>query len=91
MSGWIYRRTDLARPRDLQSDASFQPRARRPCSPESLVEAIQQFESVEGRFSPVFIRAHVQRFDVSRFKKEMFEFIADKLHGLRLQDASNAQ
>ena len=48
-------------------------------SVESLVEAMGVFESVEARFSPVFIRAHAQRFDVSRFKKEMFEFIENKL------------
>jgi glycosyltransferase involved in cell wall biosynthesis len=48
-------------------------------SVESLVEAMRVFESVEARFSPVFIRAHAQRFDVSRFKREMFEFIENKL------------
>jgi glycosyltransferase involved in cell wall biosynthesis len=48
-------------------------------SVESLMEAIQVFESVEARFAPVFIRAHAQRFDVSRFKREMFEFIENKL------------
>jgi len=37
------------------------------------------FESVEARFSPVFIRAQVQRFDVSRFKREMGEFVAEKM------------
>jgi glycosyltransferase involved in cell wall biosynthesis len=46
---------------------------------ESLVEAIQQFESLEARFSSRFIRAQAERFDVSRFKKEMLEFIGDKL------------
>ena len=53
-------------------------------SVESLVEAMRVFESVEARFSPVFIRAHAQRFDVSRFKKEMFEFIENKLAGFNL-------
>jgi glycosyltransferase involved in cell wall biosynthesis len=59
-------------------------------SVESLVEAIRVFESVEARFSPLFIRAHAQRFDVSRFKKEMLEFIDDKLAAFHLQDTSNA-
>jgi glycosyltransferase involved in cell wall biosynthesis len=59
-------------------------------SVESLVEAMQVFESVESRFSPAFIRAHAQRFDVSRFKKEMFEFIEGKLAAFRRQDTSNA-
>jgi glycosyltransferase involved in cell wall biosynthesis len=57
-------------------------------SVESLVEAMRVFESVEARFSPVFIRAHAQRFDVSRFKKEMFEFIENKLTAFHLQDAT---
>jgi glycosyltransferase involved in cell wall biosynthesis len=48
-------------------------------SVESLVQAIQVFESVESRFSRVFIRAHAQRFDVSRFKREMGEFVAEKV------------
>ena len=48
-------------------------------SAESLVEAMRVFESVEARFSPVFIRAQVQRFDVSRFKREMGEFVAEKM------------
>ncbi len=37
------------------------------------------FESVERRFSPVFIRAQVERFDVTRFKKQMAEFVAERL------------
>ena len=59
-------------------------------SVESLMEAMQVFESVEARFSPVFIRAHAQRFDVSRFKKELFAFIDDKLALFHLQDTTNA-
>jgi glycosyltransferase involved in cell wall biosynthesis len=46
---------------------------------ESLVEAIRVFESVEPRFSPAFIRAQAERFEVSRFKKEMAEFVVEKL------------
>jgi glycosyltransferase involved in cell wall biosynthesis len=48
-------------------------------SVESLVEAMRVFESVEARFSPVFIRTQVQRFDVSRFKREMGELVAEKV------------
>jgi len=59
-------------------------------SVESLVEAIQVFESVETRFSPRVIRARAQRFDVSRFKKEMLEFIENKLAEFQLQNTSNA-
>jgi glycosyltransferase involved in cell wall biosynthesis len=43
--------------------------------PESLARAILQFESVESRFSPRFIRCHAQQFDVCRFKSEMANFI----------------
>ena len=50
-----------------------------PQSVEALVEAIRTFESVESRFSPAFIRAQVERFDVSRFKAEMGAFIAEKV------------
>ena len=59
-------------------------------SPESLVEAMQVFESVETRFSPEVIRAHAQRFDVSRFKKEMFEFINAKLAAFHRRDTTHA-
>ena len=38
---------------------------------ESLVQAIEQFESVEHRFSPMFIQQHAQRFDLNRFTSEM--------------------
>jgi glycosyltransferase involved in cell wall biosynthesis len=57
-------------------------------SVESLVEAMQVFETVESRFSPVFIRAHAQRFDVSRFKKGMAEFVCEKVAAFHSQ-ASN--
>ncbi len=48
-------------------------------SVDSLVEAIRIFESVESRFSPAFIRAQAERFDISRFKTEMGAFIAEKM------------
>jgi len=52
-------------------------------SVESLVGAISFFESVESRFSPEFIRRHVQRFNVDRFKSEMRAFITEKLGEFR--------
>lgn len=48
-------------------------------SADSLVEAIQRFESLEARLSPVHIRAHAQRFDVASFKREMSAFIEERL------------
>ena len=46
---------------------------------DSLVEAIEFFESVESRFSPSFIRQNVEQFDASRFKSEMSDFINQSL------------
>ena len=44
-------------------------------SAESLAEAIRFFEANETRFSPAFIRRHAERFDLPRFKAEMYAFI----------------
>ena len=53
-------------------------------SADSLTDAILQFESIEKEFSPVFIRSNAQRFDVPRFKSEMYDFVGTCLanHGL---------
>lgn len=48
-------------------------------STDSLVDAILRFESIETQFSPEFIRSNVMRFDVSRFKTEMNDFVDDCL------------
>jgi hypothetical protein len=50
---------------------------------DALVEAIERFEVVEGHFDPVFIRSHVQAFDVCRFRAEMQGFIDAKLGEFR--------
>lgn len=42
---------------------------------ETMAEAIRYFESIEGRFDPLFIQESVQRFSLSRFRSEMFDFI----------------
>jgi glycosyltransferase involved in cell wall biosynthesis len=52
-------------------------------SVESLVEAMERFESVERRFSPTRIQAHAQDFGVSRFKAEMRAFIEAALAEFR--------
>jgi glycosyltransferase involved in cell wall biosynthesis len=52
-------------------------------SVNSLVEAMRFFESVEARFSPVFIRGQVQRFSGDRFKAEMRAFVTEKLAEFR--------
>lgn len=46
-------------------------------SVDSLGEAILAFEQVEPRFSPAFIRAQVERFDVPRFKSQMETLLAE--------------
>jgi glycosyltransferase involved in cell wall biosynthesis len=51
---------------------------------DSLVEAIEFFESVESRFSPSFIRHSVERFDTSRFKSAMTDFIDRSLELRRM-------
>jgi glycosyltransferase involved in cell wall biosynthesis len=45
----------------------------------SLSDAILYFESLEGEFSPEFIQSSVQRFDIPRFKSEMYSFINESL------------
>lgn len=47
--------------------------------PESLLEAMLTFESMESRFNPNLIRSSAQRFDVSQFKARMGEFIGQCL------------
>ncbi len=37
------------------------------------------FESLESQLSPSFIKSSVERFNVSRFKSEMYEFIDARL------------
>lgn len=48
-------------------------------TPESMVEAIRKFETMELYFSPSFIRSSVQRFDSVHFKIAMQQFINDSL------------
>lgn len=50
---------------------------------EALMGAVRLFESVKGRFSSAFIRAHAERFDVTRFKAEMQTFVNEKLAEFR--------
>jgi glycosyltransferase involved in cell wall biosynthesis len=56
-------------------------------SVDSLVGAIRAFEAVESRFCPEFIRAHVQPFDVSRFKAAMTAFVTAKVTEYRASSA----
>lgn len=42
---------------------------------ESLVQAMLQFESMESSFDPVTIRAHAQSFDISGFKRRLYDFV----------------
>jgi glycosyltransferase involved in cell wall biosynthesis len=59
-------------------------------SADSLADAILRFESIEKEFSPAFIRSNAQRFDVPRFKAEMYDFIDTSLANHRLSHVSLA-
>ncbi|HEV2495122.1 MAG TPA: glycosyltransferase [Terriglobia bacterium] len=52
-------------------------------SVDSLVEAIERFESMERRFSPARIQTHAQGFGVTRFQAEMRAFIEEALAEFR--------
>jgi len=52
-------------------------------SPQSLIDAICLFESVESRFCPSFIRSSVERFGKPRFKSEMHRFVNQGLNSHR--------
>lgn len=56
-------------------------------SVDSLVQALQLFESVEARFSRAFIRKHSERFDASCFRSAMSSFIQLKLDEFRAAGA----
>ncbi len=55
---------------------------------KSLAEAILRFEAVEDRFSPQFIRTHVEKFDKRHFIDKMSRFISGKLEEHRLSSES---
>ena len=46
---------------------------------QSLAAAVLTFEALENRFSPHFIRAHVERFDKQHFVEKMSRSIAKKV------------
>jgi len=50
---------------------------------ESLAEVMLEFERVEGRFSPAFIRQWAERFDTAHFRRAMSDYVTRKLeeHG----------
>lgn len=60
-------------------------------NPESLCEAIQRFERVEGQFRPEFIRGSVERFGLERFKEEFGAFAAGKMEQFRTHDVNNEE
>lgn len=50
-------------------------------TPESIIDAVRNFEKQESRFSVSQIRENAERFSKERFKKEIVEFIS-RLHHL---------
>lgn len=43
----------------------------------AIIEAVENFDA--GAVDPSFIRAHAEKFDVTRFKEQLLEFIWDKV------------
>ena len=43
-----------------------------------LIDAVNQYERIEERFDPVFIRAHAESFDESKFIDRIRQFVTDK-------------
>jgi glycosyltransferase involved in cell wall biosynthesis len=52
-------------------------------SPDALMEAILAFELVEPKFSPALIRAQAEQFDVSHFKAQFGNYVAEKFRDFR--------
>ena len=50
-------------------------------SPESLINAVNNFEKLNGAFKPREIRKNAERFDQNRFSAEMKEFVGGCLNG----------
>jgi glycosyltransferase involved in cell wall biosynthesis len=50
-------------------------------SPESLINAVNSFEKLNGAFKPREIRKNAERFDQKRFSAEMKEFVGGCLNG----------
>jgi glycosyltransferase involved in cell wall biosynthesis len=48
-------------------------------SADALMEAILAFEVVESKFSSALIRAQAERFDVSHFKTQLGNYVAEKV------------
>jgi glycosyltransferase involved in cell wall biosynthesis len=55
-------------------------------SVSALIDAMQRFETIENRFSPIYIRNHSRRFDESCFRTDLSRFIRDKYAEYRSQE-----
>lgn len=56
---------------------------------ESLVDAVNRFEKIEGEFDPNFIRIHAENFDEPAFIRQIKQFVVDKYEVLRVVKASS--
>ena len=76
--------------RGLFSPEGFVPEATgvffREQSADSMLEAIQYFESMEGRFVPKAIRARAAEFDEDGFRAELTDFIVRTVDQFRQKD-----
>jgi glycosyltransferase involved in cell wall biosynthesis len=48
-------------------------------TPESLIEAIEKFESHRDRFEPLMIKQHAEKFSAHRFRREFKQFVDQKI------------
>ena len=52
-------------------------------TPESLQNAILNFEAAENHFSPLLIKSSVERFDALHFRRKIADFLVSKMSELR--------
>ncbi len=52
---------------------------------ESLIYAVQKFETIENQFDPQFIRQHAERFDESLFIEQIRQFVQEKYMSFKKQ------
>ena len=50
-----------------------------PQTPAALAEAVRRFEGAASEFEPTVIRAHAERFGVSRYHRELRAAVADAM------------
>ena len=44
-------------------------------TPDAVIQAVDQFESMQHIFDPELIREHAEKFSPDRFRREIFDFV----------------